>query len=330
MTSKPLLTIAIPTFNRASILDKSLSILIPQLIPFSDKVELIISDNCSTDNTQSIISKYQQKKGNIRFVSYLQNENTGYFGNFKLCKQLSTGDFFWLLSDNEHLTNSAISVLINIIEVQKECSAFYLDSFSITQSCNQSNTFNLQFADDFFNTESAYSSTLISSVIFRNHHDHDELLFSRFNNNLFLGFLLLCNVLSNKDIICTLRYSFFCSYPTKVSFDVFKAWSADIMQCVDFMVERGLLNEMTKEIFKTGYIRTNLFGHVVLFRKGKAAGFISNNLNELRIILDKYYLTNVAYRKHVYPILHTSNLGFKFFLLRRKIARPFNRFFSKN
>ena len=59
--NRPLLSITIPTWNRAPILEIALSQLLPQLIEFKDSIELIISDNCSTDNTSEVINKFKLK-----------------------------------------------------------------------------------------------------------------------------------------------------------------------------------------------------------------------------------------------------------------------------
>lgn len=52
MSEKPLLSICIPTYNRAEYLAKSLDTLVCLPEFNSSEVEVVISDNASTDNTQ--------------------------------------------------------------------------------------------------------------------------------------------------------------------------------------------------------------------------------------------------------------------------------------
>ena len=52
-----LLTIAIPTYNRAALLDKQLAWLAIAIKGFESECEIIISDNCSTDNTPGVVKK---------------------------------------------------------------------------------------------------------------------------------------------------------------------------------------------------------------------------------------------------------------------------------
>jgi len=60
-----LLTIGLPTFNRAQLLDKQLAWLAQSIQGSQSKCEIIISDNCSTDDTPEVIKKWQST-----FVEY--------------------------------------------------------------------------------------------------------------------------------------------------------------------------------------------------------------------------------------------------------------------
>ena len=54
------LSIAIPTHNRAHFLKEELDILLPQVLTRKEEIEIIISDNVSTDDTESMIHKYME------------------------------------------------------------------------------------------------------------------------------------------------------------------------------------------------------------------------------------------------------------------------------
>lgn len=62
---QPLLSICIPTYNRSTYLEEALCNIINDT-SFSDDIEIIISDNASTDNTQEIVSKYIKHYSNIK------------------------------------------------------------------------------------------------------------------------------------------------------------------------------------------------------------------------------------------------------------------------
>jgi glycosyltransferase involved in cell wall biosynthesis len=71
--TKPLLSICIPTYNRAEYLDKSIASIIRQKEFHRGDVELVIADNASDDNTEEVVKKYQEKYENI--VYFKNNEN---------------------------------------------------------------------------------------------------------------------------------------------------------------------------------------------------------------------------------------------------------------
>jgi glycosyltransferase involved in cell wall biosynthesis len=106
---RPLLTIAIPTYNRANYLRGSLTTLFDQLID-EPNVELIISDNASTDETPAVIEEFQKRGLALR---YLRNEvNIGLDGNFLQCYEQSAGKYLWLLGDDDVLLPEALGRIL--------------------------------------------------------------------------------------------------------------------------------------------------------------------------------------------------------------------------
>ena len=55
---RPLLTIAVPTYNRSAYLKRSLQNIITQIIEvdkFGESIEMVVSDNCSKDETAEVV-----------------------------------------------------------------------------------------------------------------------------------------------------------------------------------------------------------------------------------------------------------------------------------
>ena len=65
--TKPLLSICIPTFNRSSYLRNTLNSIVSQQEFLSEKVEIIISDNASTDETPDVVKEFTAKYSNIHY-----------------------------------------------------------------------------------------------------------------------------------------------------------------------------------------------------------------------------------------------------------------------
>lgn len=109
MKKHSFLTLYIPTFNRCRILERNLAILLPFLQLFVKDsgidVSVLVADNASTDDTESMISKY-----NYKLLSYHKNEkNIGSIRNFYNSILLCESDYIWVLGDDDFVLTSYFS-----------------------------------------------------------------------------------------------------------------------------------------------------------------------------------------------------------------------------
>jgi glycosyltransferase involved in cell wall biosynthesis len=92
----PLVSIGMPVFNSAKTLHRSLESLLAQDYP---NLEIIISDNCSTDETAQICKTYSQKDNRIKLN--INAINQGLTKNFEIVAQKASGQyFFWAAGDD--------------------------------------------------------------------------------------------------------------------------------------------------------------------------------------------------------------------------------------
>jgi abequosyltransferase len=112
MENNYLLTIAIPTFNRAPYLKKSLAQLKEELqhIP-NGLVQIIISDNCSSDETEIVVKDGIIAGMNINYIK--NSKNIGWARNFVQCFKLSVGNYVLLMGDDDLIVDGG---LLSIIE----------------------------------------------------------------------------------------------------------------------------------------------------------------------------------------------------------------------
>ena len=117
---KPLLTIAIPTYNRADRLERSLSDLLCQIIQSNclQLVSVLISNNGSADTTDEVIDKYKNifKKNKIYFHSFSFSENQGFDLNVLNCYENCNSEYIWFLSDDDNVIDGAIDSIINDLQ----------------------------------------------------------------------------------------------------------------------------------------------------------------------------------------------------------------------
>lgn len=97
----PLISIGIPTYNRAQLLRRAIEDARSQTYP---NLEIIISDNCSTDpEVEMICRSAAEQDARIRY--FRQASNTGPTANFEFVLVKSTGEFFvWFADDDSHTT----------------------------------------------------------------------------------------------------------------------------------------------------------------------------------------------------------------------------------
>jgi glycosyltransferase involved in cell wall biosynthesis len=114
--AQPLLSICIPTFNRAYILEKTLHSIVSQKI-FEDtnEIEVIVSDNCSNDNTFEIVNKYIKKFDNKIF--YYKNEINITDLNFEKVLSLGKGEYLKLNNDTLIHTKESLNDILNLIKL---------------------------------------------------------------------------------------------------------------------------------------------------------------------------------------------------------------------
>ena len=122
-----LLTIAIPTYNRAELLDKQLAWLAQAIKAFEDECEILVSDNCSTDNTQEVIQKWQATLSNITFKSNKNSKNLGVVKNIMYCLNSTTTKYVWTIGDDDPIQDKAIAYVINKLRQHEDLSLLFLN-----------------------------------------------------------------------------------------------------------------------------------------------------------------------------------------------------------
>lgn len=103
----PLVSIGIPAFNAERYIAESVRSVLDQSWP---NLEVVISDNGSTDRTVEIIHALAESDHRIRLIS--QEENKGAAWNYnEVCRQ-SRGEFFRWLAADDRLTSDAIKYCV--------------------------------------------------------------------------------------------------------------------------------------------------------------------------------------------------------------------------
>jgi len=115
---KPRLTIAIPTVNRANLLKRAIDSALAQT---SREIEIIVSDNGSTDETPRLIAQYAGR--GLRTFRHPVTINAARHGQFLM--EQAQGDFFLGLSDDDFLEPGFASEVLALFDRHPELSFVY-------------------------------------------------------------------------------------------------------------------------------------------------------------------------------------------------------------
>lgn len=185
------LSICIPTFNRAKLLESCLLSIYDQLNGFQNlPIEIIISDNCSSDNTLQVIDLFKDKP---YFRYYRQEENLGALSGVKLMYEYALGKFIWVVGDDDFIYQGAIIKLLESIEKYGDQVDFIYASHKNFREIEY-----LNYTGDVFSTSNADFSVLDKSLKI-SFHNYDELLLPKYSR------IFLCEMMSlicKRETIC--------------------------------------------------------------------------------------------------------------------------------
>jgi glycosyltransferase involved in cell wall biosynthesis len=121
----PLISICIPTYNRADLLDYCLNNLAAALEGIGRPAEIVISDNGSTDRTPKVIEAHRAKNPAIR--AHRMPENRGGAANWLNAMYKSEGEFLAYLADDDSLVAEGLAHHIARLEREPDLVAIYAD-----------------------------------------------------------------------------------------------------------------------------------------------------------------------------------------------------------
>lgn len=123
MYEQPLLTVAIPTYNGAKTIGNMLDLLLPQV---DERVEVIVSDNCSTDDTPQIIAEYMKRYPYLQYIRAEKNEGSDV--NFLNCMRRAQGAFTMFISDDDIIIENALQKVLSYLERHKDVQLVYMET----------------------------------------------------------------------------------------------------------------------------------------------------------------------------------------------------------
>lgn len=109
--SLPLVSIGMPTYNSNKRIINAFDTLMKQGYP---NLEIIISDNCSTDDTEADCRELAEKDDRVRF--FRQESNKGVWANFRFVLGKATGKYFMFLADDDRMEPEVLFKYVDYLE----------------------------------------------------------------------------------------------------------------------------------------------------------------------------------------------------------------------
>jgi abequosyltransferase len=109
--ARPRLSICIATYQRGAFIGETLDSILRQL---TAEVEVVVVDGASSDDTPNVVAKAVSRHPGLRY--HRESRNSGVDADYDKAVGYATGDYCWLMTDDDVLAPGAVRVVLDAIE----------------------------------------------------------------------------------------------------------------------------------------------------------------------------------------------------------------------
>lgn len=245
----PLISICIPTFNRAVQLEKCLNSIYSQ-IGNDSLFEVFVSSNNSTDNTEDVINKYLKLYGNL---TYNKNAiNIGPDKNIAITIEKSKGKYIILHGDDDYFKENTIYPLMDIINNNRKSSLLFINVLS-----NKNDVVVYNGVNEFLQATSIAASFISSIIIEREAFNKIEEPFKYIDtsfNQIYLQYSILLN---NPSFTLINRSIFYYEGTNPHGYNFGKVFIKNYLDILYYFIQYGI-NKETISVDKLQILQTTL------------------------------------------------------------------------
>ena len=122
------LSVLIPTYNRAGSLDRALDSLNNQT--YEKSFRCIIADNCSSDQTKSVVEKWKSKEKNFEIEYYKHEKELLPIDNWESLINRSETKYSKILFDDDWIEPTFIKEMMSLLKLKNvDCVVSNIDIF---------------------------------------------------------------------------------------------------------------------------------------------------------------------------------------------------------
>ncbi|NHN60120.1 MULTISPECIES: glycosyltransferase [Halorussus] len=119
--SEPLVSVFVPTYNHEEYIEEAIESALQQEY---ENLEIVIGDDCSTDSTWDIISRYEAEYPEV-ITAFRNKENLGVTGNCNRVLKHCSGKFIAMHSGDDVMLPNKISKQVEVLESTPNCGFCY-------------------------------------------------------------------------------------------------------------------------------------------------------------------------------------------------------------
>jgi len=123
---KTKLSIAIPTYNRSTYIEKVILQFEEQILETNENVNIYISDNSDNDLTSNLILSMQKKFDNIYYSK--NSENIGFDRNVLNAVTYANSEYIWIFGDDDEIEKNALATTLEYINKYPKVDYFLVNS----------------------------------------------------------------------------------------------------------------------------------------------------------------------------------------------------------
>src|SRR5688572_27397135 len=133
INNTPKVSVIIPSYNSAAYMDEAIQSVLNQTF---ENFELIIVDDCSPDNTDSVVQKYL---GDKRVSYYKNSSNLGLGGNWNKALKYAKGDYIKFLCSDDKFHPQLLEKFVVIMDEYPQVSlvSSYREEFGLAGVKNE-------------------------------------------------------------------------------------------------------------------------------------------------------------------------------------------------
>ena len=166
-----LVSIILPVYNGETYLAQSIKSCLNQTYR---NIELIIVNDCSTDNTLAIAKDFAKNDTRVRIVNNSTNKRLP--ASLNIGHSMAKGDLLTWTSDDNLYLSSAIEIMVNTI-CNQDVNFVYADFIQIDENSNELKTFHLEEPQEVLWRNVIGACFLYKKEVYVENNGYDEKLF---------------------------------------------------------------------------------------------------------------------------------------------------------